>query len=258
MKGRIELQFTAFKKKGFPLSETLKIANRYFRPNFGKIIVSPKLKPQKWDLFRFTYTIIVFGSVSWKLKIFWIIKCTWKYRKLLLKWEPDKGKLWIIPRIRFTRNDRKLLSGQWTVKGKQFFQFSNICRIIWNYYWTRDPIRENFEFSYLGWEKVETQLGEGMWGDSTWVSMIHKCDVPRENASEQWKLLITEFKVKSCFAYISWMPQAFWIILVPKWTVVDRESKNIVLGSINVFRLFIFVFPKITVKRSVNTGGNWY
>ncbi len=80
------------------------------------------------------------------------------------------------------------------------------------------------------------------------------CGIPRENANKRRKLLITEFKVKSCFAYISQMLRPYWVILVPKWRFADGESKNIVLDSISVFRLFIFVFPKITVKRSVNTG----
>ncbi len=78
----------------------------------------------------------------------------------------------------------------------------------------------------------------------TYVNFI-KCDIPQENASKRQILL---------FAYISQMPWPFWVILVPKWNVVDGESKNIVLGSISAFWLFIFVFPKITVKCSVNTS----
>ncbi len=80
------------------------------------------------------------------------------------------------------------------------------------------------------------------------------CDIPRENATKGRKLLITEFKVKSCFAYISRMPRPFWVILVPKWRVVDRESKNVVLGSISEFQLLIFASPKITFKHTMNTS----
>ncbi len=50
-----ELPVVTFEKRGFFLSETLKIVKTifsYFRPNFRKIAVSPKLKLQKWDLFR--------------------------------------------------------------------------------------------------------------------------------------------------------------------------------------------------------------
>ncbi len=65
--GRIELWFTTFKRGGFPLSETFKIAKWYFWPNLGKIAVSPKLKPQKWDLFRRTYTYM--DPVNCKIEI---------------------------------------------------------------------------------------------------------------------------------------------------------------------------------------------
>ncbi len=56
MEGRIELQFTTFERKDFLYQKCYKSQKRYFLPNFGKIVVSPKLKPQKWDPFRWMYT----------------------------------------------------------------------------------------------------------------------------------------------------------------------------------------------------------
>ncbi len=55
-----------------------------------------------------------------------------------------------------------------------------------------------------------------------------------------------------------WGYRERWSQVQPDWyqneELLDRESKKIVSSSISAFRFFIFVFPKITVKRSVNTA----